>query len=194
MEDFGRPKSRAGSSRLLKGLLRVSTRGGPMKKLFASVAAAALLAMAGAAHADSQITFTLEGQVESGCTATANGIDAVETVALNGQPQTIGSVTYRCDSSFTRTISSANGGVLRRIGSDGGADDDIPYTLSSGGGSGLGFSTTALSTPVTTDLTGSDAFRAGQTGSIVVTPASPPLGIESGTFTDVVTITIVATS
>ena len=95
-------------------------------KYLATAAATALLAMCGVAHADSSISFTLEGSLQSSCTATPNGIDSVETVALNGEAQTIGSVTYRCDTGFTRTISSANSGVLRRIGSGGGAGNDIP--------------------------------------------------------------------
>lgn len=163
-------------------------------KYLATAAVAALLAMSGVAHADSSISFTLEGALNSSCTATPNGIDAVETVALNGEAQTIGSVTYRCDTGFTRTISSANGGVLRRVGSGGGAGNDIPYTLSSGGGSGLGFSTTSLSSTQTTNLAASSAFVAGQTGSISVTPSTPPAGTAPGTFVDVVTITVVAAS
>lgn len=163
-------------------------------KYLASLAAAAVLAMSGVAHADSQLAFSLQGEVESACTATPNGIDAVETVQLNGLPQTIGSITYRCDSNFRRTITSENGGVLVRIGSAGGTGNEVPYTLSSGGGSGLGFATVALATPVVTDLAASAAFSAGQTGSIVVTPTTPPAGTAPGVFADTVTITTVATS
>lgn len=150
-------------------------------------AVAATFVFAGAASADNNFSFEVEGNIPVFCEAINNSIAPVETITLDGVSQTLGSVTYRCNlqSGFTRTISSANGGTLNGPGAG-----KIPYTLASGGGSGLGFSAVQLTAPKVTSLGGSTAFAAGQTGSVSAA-ATAPSGLFAGAYDDVVTLAVV---
>ncbi|MEQ1811008.1 MAG: hypothetical protein ABL889_13835 [Terricaulis sp.] len=122
------------------------------------------------------------------CEGINNSLAPVETLStLDGTSYSLGSVTYKCNLSggFTRTISSGNGGTLNGPGSG-----TIPYTLAHGGGSGLGFSHTQLTSPKVTALGGSAAFVAGQTGSVSAA-ATAGSGLFAGAYDDVVTIAVV---
>lgn len=172
-------------------------------KFFGAVAAAAMLA--GAANADSSFTFDITGTIPTICVGNNNSLGPVETVDLMAgvTAQTMGSVTYVCNApgGFTRTISSANAGKLVRVGSSGGSGNEVPYLLGSGGGSGLSFAGTALTTPKISTLSGSTAFLAGQTASLNVSVASqattgasglPTTTVYAGTYTDTVTVAVTA--
>lgn len=111
---------------------------------------------------------------------------------------------YICNvaSGFTRSVSSQNLGNLFRAGTTGGANNAIPYTFQHGGGSGLGFPATQLTTPVSTTFGGSSAFLAGQTGSITLrvsgvqvasaaNSAFNTTNVFAGNYSDVVTVDIV---
>ncbi len=129
--------------------------------------------------------FTVQGTVPAYCEAINNSLAPVETIDLEDtSAQTLGSVTYKCNlpEGFTRTISSANGGTLN------GGSTSIPYEVSSGGGSGLGFSPEQLTAPKVTSLSGSGAFANGQTGSFKVVVPSGPGNALAGTVSDVITI------
>ena len=114
-----------------------------------------------------------------------------------------GSATYRCNSpvGFTRTISSANNGRLVRTGSNGDASNSIAFTISHGGGSGLGLPATGLTTPIATNL--GNGFLSGQTGSVSFqvngvfntnsnANNAPGTTVFAGTYTDTVTISLTA--
>ncbi len=182
-----------------------------MKKLLiAAVASTAFIATP--ALADNTLTYSLDADVGSICGVFRhNGTAYVTNVPVNfgelattsaNVPVGAGSATYRCNNpnGFTRTISSANSGVLRRDGSAGGAANEIEFRMSHGGGSGLGFATQTLATPKVTNLSGSTAFLAGQTGSVnfEVTGVQASLGgnqapgttVFAGNYTDTVTIAI----
>ena len=178
------------------------------------IAAASTAFIATPALADNSITYSLDADVGSICGVFRhNGTAYVTNVPVNfGEIATTsanvavgaGSATYRCNSAngFTRTISSANSGVLRRDGSAGGALNEIEFRMSHGGGSGLNFAAQTLATPKVTNLAGSGAFLAGQTGSVnfEVTGVQAALGgnqapgttVYAGNYTDTVTIAITA--
>ncbi|MBI1187610.1 MAG: hypothetical protein GC206_09845 [Alphaproteobacteria bacterium] len=157
-------------------------------KVKLAVAALALGGAAAPALADNSFNFEIEGSIPVFCEATNNSLAAVETLAtLDGTEYTLGSITYTCNltGGFTRTISSGNGGTLNGPGSG-----TIPYTVSHGGGSGLGFSATSLASPKITALGGSTAFIAGQTGSFRAA-ATAGSGLFAGAYDDVVTVAVV---
>lgn len=184
-----------------------------MKKLLiAAVASTAFIATP--ALADNSLTYSLDADVGSICGVFRhNGTAFVTNVPVNfGELATTsaavnvgaGSATYRCNSAngFTRTITSANSGVLKRDGSAGGALNEISYTMSHGGGSGLNFAAQTLATPKVTNLSGSGAFLAGQTGSVnfQVTGVQAAAGgneapgttVYAGNYSDTVTIAVTA--
>jgi len=145
------------------------------------------------AQADSSQTFTVQGDVPVICQANFNSVVSPEIIDLTSSAtQNLGSITYVCNTTggFVRTISSANAGILKN--GTGGAAKEIPYQLSSGGGSGLGFALTSLATPKVTSLGGSTAFIAGQTGSLSVQVSGSTAGLYAGTYSDDVTLAVVA--
>ena len=98
------------------------------RKLFATVAALAIGGFAAQASADSSFDFTVEGEIPVVCEGINNSIASTETVDLTiATPQTLGSVTYRCNSAggFTRTITSENGGFMFRDDPSGGGANQI---------------------------------------------------------------------
>ncbi len=158
-----------------------------MKKAFFALAAAGALALG--ANADSSETFTVQGDVPLVCQANNNSVANPEIIDLTiSAEQTLGSFTYVCNSAagFTRTISSASGGFLV------GGSQSLPYNVSHGGGSGLGFSAIQLTTPKVTNLSGSTAFIAGQTGSIRAQVSGSTSGLFAGTYSDDITLVVTA--
>lgn len=159
-----------------------------------ALAGGAFLALSAAAQAN-DIVFDIQGEVPLVCEGINNSIAAVEIVDLTSTAeQTLGSITYKCNSAagFTRTISSANAGLLIRTGSSGGNANSLAYNLGHGGGSGLGFSATQLTTPVVTNLNGSTAFVNGQTGSVKFSLPALPGSVYAGTYADTVTVNVTA--
>lgn len=159
-----------------------------------ALAGAALLALSAAAQAN-DIVFDIMGDVPLVCEAINNSIDAIEIVDLTSTAdQTLGSITYKCNSAagFTRTISSANAGLLIRTGSSGGAANSVAYNLAHGGGSGLSFAATQLTAPVVSSLAGSTAFVNGQTGSVKFSLPALPGAVYAGTYADTVTVNVTA--
>jgi hypothetical protein len=158
-----------------------------MKTSLVALAAGGLFALN--AHADSTETFTVQGDVPVICQANNNSVADPEIIDLTtSASQTLGSFTYVCNSAagFTRTISSASSGFLVN------GSQQIPYNLGHGGGSGLGFAPTQLTTPKVTNLGGSTAFIAGQTGSINVSVSGNTAGLFAGTYADDVTLAVTA--
>lgn len=120
-----------------------------MKKALTAITAAAVL-MAGAASAQSLVadsetlTYTLNGFVQSECQMTPNGSLTKNIVMTQEPAQNVGIITFSCNSPYTVTAQSANGGMqhaqssllipyqLRHGGSIGGAPIDYgPYYDSS---------------------------------------------------------------
>lgn len=96
--------------------------------------------------------------------------DDLTTETVEGVKNTNGgSLSYICNApaGFTRKISSQNKGYLFREGTSGGDNNRISYTMSHGGGSGLGpFSGLQLTSDAIEEFNGSGAFLEGQTGSV----------------------------
>lgn len=160
-----------------------------MKRLAIALAMGASMGMVAEAQSSSTDTFTVQGDVPVVCVATNNSVANPEIIDLSTTAQqTLGSFTYSCNSAagFTRTITSANGGTLN------GGSQTIAYLFSHGGGSGLGVSPVSLSAPVITNLSGSTAFIAGQTGSVRVEVPGGTAGLFAGTYSDDITIAITA--
>lgn len=181
-----------------------------MKKML--LAAAATVAAATPAAAQT-LTYELDAEVAVKCGAyKSDGPNVpVNFAELSTTPSdtfvtaAAGSATYRCNApgGFTRTISSANNGVMIRTGTSGGAGNSIPFEMSHGGGSGLGTGGfVALTSNLVTNLGGSTAFLAGQTGSVSFRVAgvaaalggnnAPGTTVFAGDYTDVVTISVAA--
>jgi hypothetical protein len=175
------------------------------------LAAMASTAVSAPAFADNTLVYNVDADVGSICgvfkfdgpvvpvvfgelatTPTANTVNAPA-----------GSATYRCNSpaGFNRSVSSLNSGKLVRTGSSGDASNSIAYTMTHGGGSGLGFAATALTAPIVASFSGSTAFLNGQTGSVsfqvngvanVGGNNAPGTTVFAGDYTDVVTIAVTA--
>ena len=180
-----------------------------MKKLL--IGAAALAFAATPALANNTLTYNLDADVSSVCGVYSSQGTAI-TVAFGDLAMTpvatqvvksAGSATYRCNSTagFSRSISSANAGRLKRTGSNGDAANSIAFEMSHGGGSSLNFDYAALTTPKTGSFGGSSAFLAGQTGSVnfrlngvanVGGNESTGTTVFAGDYTDVVTIAVTA--
>jgi hypothetical protein len=151
--------------------------------------AAALFLFAGSAQAGDSDSFVIQGEVPLYCDLINNSVAATEVVDLTiTDAQTLGSYTYKCNSAdgFERTVESTNGGTLNGTGGS------IDYLFSHGGGSGLGFAAQQLTSPVITSLSGSPAYAAGQTGSVRFQLPASAAGEMAGTYSDTVTVSIVA--
>ena len=185
-----------------------------MKKLFLAAGAVLALAATPAAAQQGLTTIKLNGNVpivcyvanttfQQGSTidvifADLANTDSTQKVAAPGI-----SMNYLCNNpaGFTRTFTSANGGKMVRSGTQGGAGNEIPYTIQHGGGSGLGFAEQDLTQPRTTSLGGSSAFMSGQTGGLtlrafgVKVPGASNLATTNafaGNYADVITVAITA--
>ncbi|WP_298915475.1 hypothetical protein [uncultured Algimonas sp.] len=182
-----------------------------MKKI--ALSAAAMMAVATSAHAvDPSIDYNLQATVGDYCgVASAAGstltdvdfgdLSTLATTATNSvDPQ--GSIAYVCNDpdGFTRTVTSANAGVLVRTGSSGGQGNEIPYTMTSSGG--FGFTDQSLTSPVSNSFSGSN-FLTGQNTNIsfkvngVLSAGTGPQGSDqiqvfAGDYTDTVTISVTA--
>lgn len=163
-----------------------------MKKMTLTLAGSVLAAFTGAAIANGATdsdSFMITGEIANTCVLINNSIDPVSVVDLETtDSQTLGSYTYRCTNpnGFDRVITSANDGQL--VGSYG----QIDYYLAHGGGSGLSFSATQLTSPRTDTLAGSSAFANGQTGSVMFQLPSVPSSMLAGSYSDDVTFEIFA--
>ena len=182
-----------------------------MKKLLALAVLSASVVGASQAMADDSLTYNLGADVSTVCGAykydgpvvavdfsDLSAVDTGTTVDVGA-----GSATYRCNApgGFTRTISSQNNGYLFRSGTAGGSNNQIAYTMQHGGGSGLGFASTGLTSALVQNFSGSGAFLAGQTGSVtfhingvssVGGNNSPGTTVFAGDYADVVTIAVTA--
>jgi spore coat protein U-like protein len=184
------------------------------KMLFAGVAIAAAATPA-FAQSSPTLTYNLEAEVSTICGVysetgqASRDIDFGDLAAtpvstqleIAGQPGE--RVTYRCNSpaGFTRTIESANSGVMVRTGSNGDALNSIGFEMSHPtGGSGTSFAYQSLTTPRVDTFPGTAPFLVGRTGNINfrvngvgdVDPQNRSVGttVFAGDYTDVVTITV----
>lgn len=159
-----------------------------------ALAGGAFLALSAAAQAN-DLVFDIQGEVPLVCEATTYSITAVEIVDLTTTTdQSLGGITYQCNSAagFTRTISSANSGLLVRTGSSGGEANSVAYKLSHSGGSGLNFASTQLTSPLVSNHNGSTAFVNGQTGTVKFSLPALPGSVYAGTYADTVTVNVTA--
>lgn len=137
------------------------------------VAFAAILAAPASAQ---DVTMSLTGEVEAICGVFDDESSPVEIdfgmlsdVELGQQtPAITNSVTLICNDpdGGTLTIQSENGGKLWREGTSGGEANEIGYTVSTAGSSGLAIQPTDLTSPVTTTFLGSPDLINGQPMSI----------------------------
>ncbi|MFM7350405.1 MAG: hypothetical protein ACKO01_13135 [Erythrobacter sp.] len=174
---------------------------------------AGLAALAAAPLAAQNLTYNMNAQVAPVCgvySSSGTVIDvnfgslvSVDPTATVNAPA--GSATYRCNSvaGFTRTIASQNNGWLTLNGVATTQDTRrIRFTLTHGGGSGLGFAARQLTTPVTGSFPGNGTWLAGQTGGIsfqasgvrgaLAANGVPGTTVLSGNYRDTVTITLTA--
>lgn len=183
-----------------------------MKKIILAAGLTAAL-ISTPAFADNSLVYELDADVGSICGVYnyqgQNIPVAFGDLAATPDSQQVtvgaGSAGYRCNSAagFTRTISSANGGKLVRTNSNGDSNNSVPFEMKHGGGSGLGFDWTSLSSNKVSNLGGSAAFLAGQTGSVSFrvngvfnnnsnVHDAPGTTVFAGDYTDTVTIAVTA--
>lgn len=124
-------------------------------------------------------------QIAPVCSVSASSAEAEIDVSSRGE-QTIGEVDYRCNSAngFTRRISSANNGQLRR-GSQG-----IPYYVSQSGDGALAISRVQLTQPVVDQVPASALLTVGSSGFFKVEVPNLPRGLLAGEYRDTVSIEI----
>lgn len=184
-----------------------------MKKFATAAIAASIALVSSPAFADNAVVYNLDASVGSVCgvyraagqTVSVPFGDLAATSSSTNLNVSAGSVSYRCNSAagFTRTISSTNSGKLVRTTSNGDSSNSIPFTISHGGGNGLGFTAASLSTSKVNNFGGSTAFLSGQTGSVnfqvngvgeVNTNANnaPGTTVFAGKYADTVTIAVTA--
>jgi spore coat protein U-like protein len=177
------------------------------------ILAAGFAALAAAPLSAQNLTYPMNAQVAPVCgvyssAGTVIDVDfgslaTVDTAATVNAPA--GSATYRCNSraGFTRTIASQNNGWLTLDGTPTTQDTRrIRFTLTHGGGSGLGFAARQLTAPVNNSFPGNTTWLAGQTGGVSFqasgvrgAPAAngvPGTTVLSGNYRDTVTITLTA--
>lgn len=170
-------------------------------------------AAAQAATYGTSLTINAEADVAARCDARLNSASGTvlaidfgtlsDTAPAAQVTAGAGSATYICNDrdGFTRTIASANGGWLT-LGGTATADPNrrIRYTMQHGGGAGLGFAETQLTTPIVNTYnggvvpqgtTGSVTFRANGVGTNIGTPTQSTT-VFAGDYSDVVTIAIAA--
>lgn len=175
--------------------------------------AAGFAALAAAPLGAQNLTYDMNAQVAPVCgvySSSGTVIDVnfgslatVDSAATVNAPA--GSATYRCNSTagFTRTIASQNNGWLTLDGAPTTQDSRrIRFTLTHGGGSGLGFAARQLTAPVTGSFPGNTTWLAGQTGGVSFqasgvrgAPAAngvPGTTVLSGNYRDTVSITLTA--
>jgi spore coat protein U-like protein len=105
----------------------------------------------------------------------------------------------------TVTVTSANGGQLRRNGTLTGAGNVIPYTFGATGGSGLAIPAgSSLASPVARTFSGSTAYMAGQSMTLNFTTngvlesnvgsvnEGERTTVFAGNYTDTVTVSVTA--
>lgn len=177
------------------------------------ILAATAAALAGAPLGAQNLTYDMSARVAPVCgvySSTGTVIDvnfgSLATVATDATVNApAGSATYRCNSvaGFTRTIASQNNGWLTLDGtSTSDSSRRIRFTLTHGGGSGLGFAARQLTAPVSNSYPGNTTWLAGQTGGISFqasgvrgAPAANGVSgttVMSGNYRDTVTITLTA--
>ncbi len=165
-----------------------------MKKLLSTAAVCALaLAPAGPASADSTDNLLIQGTVVGICAA--SGIPATVPVdLLNGGPQLLAAITYTCTlpGGFTRSFSSANGGLLQHDQSA----VTVPYNVSHDGTNGLAFAPIQLSSTITdaAPLGGipDPVFAAGVSGNLNFTLQAVNPNLFEGLYEDTLTVSVTA--
>jgi hypothetical protein len=163
-----------------------------MKKLILATVASAVFATP--ALAQSSTNVVIQGSVPLSCTVVANpSIVNPELINLcdTATDQSLGSLTYACNNAggFTRTVSSANQGVLKRAGG-GATEGTIAYQVSHTGGSGIDMPLSSLSSNHVESMAGSTAFVNGQTGSVKVRVGNASGPLFAGNYGDTITIAI----
>ena len=185
-----------------------------MKKLLLLAAAgAAVTATPAFAQDGNTLVFELDADVSVVCgvysfRGTSIPVAFGDLAATNAEVIAAPAVSanYRCNdpAGFTRTITSTNGGFLRRTGGADTAENKISYQMSHGGGSGLNFDFQQLTAARIDSLAGSTAFLgvSGQGGTVRFRTngvksatngdGAPGTTVFAGDYTDVVTIAVVS--
>ena len=175
-----------------------------MKRTLTAFAAVALIA--GAAHAqlapDSEsLEYQLNGTIDSVCVLAPNGTSVVNVDMDNFGNQGLAAVAYSCNSPYTLTISSANGGLQHQ---ESGGGITIEYDVETFGffnddvGNGIqSFNSAAIQgTPavVAQDLSWTNILLNGgtQLGNLdLIAPSLANTNV-AGTYEDTLTLTLTA--
>lgn len=174
-----------------------------MKRTLTAIAAVAL--MAGIANAITPDTDSLEyqlnGTIDSVCVLAPNGTSVVNVDMTNFGNQGLAAVAYSCNSPYTLTISSLNGGLEHQ---ESGGAITIEYDVETFGflnddiGNGpQSFNSVAIaSTPATVaqDLSWTNILLNGgiQTGNLDLVFPAPAQSNVAGTYSDTLTLTLTA--
>jgi spore coat protein U-like protein len=166
------------------------------------------------ASTSTDLVFNLEAEVSSICGVYHNdaqsvNIDFGDLAATSADVTKTTTLTYTCNSpvGFTRTISSANGGELKRVNGTTGTGNAIEYRFRHLGGIGsdIGTRSSSLNSPVTSTHNQSSAnyLNGVQADFSFIVPgvlrtyggnanAAPRTTVFAGDYTDTVTLAITA--
>ena len=170
-----------------------------MKRTLTAIAAAAALTAGSASALDSEtLDITLSGEVDSNCELIPEGTASYDVDMLETGNQGSLTILYSCNSPYTVSLESLNGGMYHNQSSGGvNIDYDVEASFL---GIGIGATSTnsasMAGTPVTI-VTNNDwqniLFNGGtRTGNLDLSFDSPTEYAVAGTYSDVLTIILAA--
>ncbi|MEE4213076.1 MAG: hypothetical protein V2I43_27840 [Parvularcula sp.] len=187
-----------------------------MKKIVATTAlmCAAIVTTSANAQSAGSVDMALQGEVTQVCGAfdfqsspVLIDFGTLSDVEVGSQtPEIANNVTIVCNDpdGGIVNITSANSGVLERVGSAGGEGNEVGYTVRATGGSGLAFGASDLSNDVEVSFSGAPAFINGQSMTLRFAANGVRItddtnandatrtSVYAGTYTDLVTVSVTA--
>jgi hypothetical protein len=140
------------------------------------------------AEARSSIDFDIQCYVQTDCGITNLSIPGSTTLSLDTtNAQTVGDLGYRCKGAqgFTRTITSANNGVMKF------GNLSIPYLITHTGKGGLEFTDISLGSTQTTSHNKPAIFSSGEDATISIRIPRTPENLLAGIYTDIIYIDMI---
>jgi len=130
-------------------------------------------------------TTTIMAQIPPICTVDTDSAEIGIDPQRSGE-QSVGTITYTCNAigGFTRRITSANNGSLRR------GAQDIAYFISQTGTGALELPRTRLTSPVVSDIPASAVLTTGSSEQVKIEVPTPTLELLAGEYRDTVSIEI----
>lgn len=170
-----------------------------MKRTLTAIAAVAMFAGSAAALDSEKLTINLSGEVDSVCELVPEGTASYNVDMLDGSNQGSLTILYSCNSPYTVSLASLNGGMRH---AESGGSINIDYDVEAAGFLGSNATSTNSEDMDTTPVvivTNSDwqniLFNGGlRTGNLQLSFDSLSEYAVAGTYSDELTITLTATN